>query len=137
MVPAARAAPRLEANTTPPKPASFRNSRRSIGCFMDDSLRTKKGLWDAIPPPDHMYSRGVEFMGSGIKRVRARYYMFRPRKNRVRSSAGRMKRIAHGSFPTSAEQGDRALSLPFYGRRTRRSRRQVLGVTPSERSEFR
>ena len=37
IVPAARAAPRLEANTTPPKPANFRNSRRSIGCFMGNS----------------------------------------------------------------------------------------------------
>src|SRR6202040_2881141 len=43
MVPAARAAPRLEANTTLPRPASFRNSRRSIGCFMDDSSREKEG----------------------------------------------------------------------------------------------
>src|SRR5256885_8261101 len=109
MVPAARAAPRLEANTTLPKPASFRNSRRSIGCFMNDSSR-KKGLCGAIPQPAGRYSRRIEFMRSGINRARTRYYMVRPRKRISGDARLATQRLARKSVaqyqPAHLPRGD-------------------------------
>src|SRR5437868_3210108 len=109
MVPAARATPRVEANTTLPKPASFRTSRRSIGCFMDDSSR-KKGLCDAIPPPVRRYSRRIEFMVSGIKRGHARYNVVRPRKRISRDAKLATPRLARTSVaqyqPAHLPRGD-------------------------------
>src|SRR5881296_218548 len=73
MVPAARAAPRLEANTTPPKPASFRNSRRSIGWLTCSSLRKRRDYAMQYRRATKNIPAALGFMDAGIRPARGRY----------------------------------------------------------------